>query len=1133
MYLNEVLLKAAKRDTSKLVQVQRTVTRGGKTFIQKFWVNPNQVKSTDKVIGNSQNLLPKIGSVPKPPKGVLSQPYLDSIMSNKTKVIEYLKECGVTWKENHNPGINWMRAMVAAKAALNNQSTNNVSSSTATTTTNQTVLDAMSMLDQSALDDFNKCSNGREKVVVLKKHLGQDGCIKFAKLYGVTWNEHDHKSINNMRMSMALQSALDADAGTTSTKVGGAPKGNQNAKKDTHIEQSNELPIPPDATPRMRNIISLINGISNIDELNVYTGVGMIPEDDVAKSFIYDKLSPKYNEWKHSSTKNGKGSSGEFSKTMNSTLKVQGISKHATESGFRTWNDYFRVSQILDPRKSISSIYSDIASRTAFGIHDIMNDIYEAFSTYATDDFEIPDTSIYTGNNMNNYPTNIGYTGWDSREWSSRFDENKDGFIRYLRHVADINPGTQSKVESMISQYKSMLSKVGYNHKLLINVLGSTYWNIDEFGTFPTFNMGIVKTPEDARALKETMEYQSDVIPKILRQLGYSDKSIVQTLLHNNVVYGWDSLTMFDEHGNLLRDTSKPKDPFTGKYPIMSIDLTKVINPETGEYYFDAHDSRILPGQHTSVTNRNVKDYILHKLTGDSLNENLQNCINNINALASISKEDFAEIHSTAMNMFGLCVQDINTKEPVTEVTYDILSRIHRNRAYEVTATTDDNPELDTILANLNFSFVDIQAKRKVISGTKRSKSCAINNFGDDYSGNFDYYYPTNPLQSSQYRIAHSFNSILRADKLTADELNDKINNQLLEAPVLTSDYLDHLSDFYLAECNNDPNIMASTIRKEGLFRVVNDGSVSSEFHPLKDVLYQASVGITSHIPKMRVVKNFEQTIAKRLNYKPYNDTTTSQHDAGKVDIDTKSDIRKARESALKSIHCTIAVEDESKSLQMRKDMLKNFDYDGVTHKKIYDGGNAGGDRRVLFNSRFFKINNSQMEEEFQDYQTKLGQVPDDATYYHGTSYGSAAGIIGVTGGWKFNIDARSGRMLGEGAYFGNKVGKIMPYASERAYSYLDKDPGTDADGVIILSDLLQGAAGERTICDPDSPSSGRSILGYETSVRNNKCIFAHHMVDVSCRSYGRNVKRDSLGNYLDNSGNITHDRYGKSVTMK
>lgn len=59
----EELLMKAQRDKSKLVQVQRSVSRNGKTFMQNFWVLPSQVRATDKVIGGQQNLLPQPGSV--------------------------------------------------------------------------------------------------------------------------------------------------------------------------------------------------------------------------------------------------------------------------------------------------------------------------------------------------------------------------------------------------------------------------------------------------------------------------------------------------------------------------------------------------------------------------------------------------------------------------------------------------------------------------------------------------------------------------------------------------------------------------------------------------------------------------------------------------------------------------------------------------------------------------------------------------------------------------------------------------------------------------------------------------------------------------------------------------------------
>ena len=47
-------LNKANKNLTNLVQVQRMVTRNGKTFTQNFWVLPSQVKSTDRVLSTQQ-----------------------------------------------------------------------------------------------------------------------------------------------------------------------------------------------------------------------------------------------------------------------------------------------------------------------------------------------------------------------------------------------------------------------------------------------------------------------------------------------------------------------------------------------------------------------------------------------------------------------------------------------------------------------------------------------------------------------------------------------------------------------------------------------------------------------------------------------------------------------------------------------------------------------------------------------------------------------------------------------------------------------------------------------------------------------------------------------------------------------
>ena len=222
-------LYKAQIDKTKLVQVQRTVSRQGKTFLQNFWVKPSQVKSTDRVIGGQQNLLPASGSVPTPAPGAFDKAYFDTLVSDKSKALEYLKSCGITWNEHNHAGINWMRAMQAVKATSSKTAIQPTSQSQSTA--QSTPSQATVTIDQSTLDELKQYKTGKEKVAFLKEKLGQDGCLQFAKQQGVKWDEHTHKGINIMRMSMALQKHLDSN-GSISVPQPEQPKEKREPKEE-------------------------------------------------------------------------------------------------------------------------------------------------------------------------------------------------------------------------------------------------------------------------------------------------------------------------------------------------------------------------------------------------------------------------------------------------------------------------------------------------------------------------------------------------------------------------------------------------------------------------------------------------------------------------------------------------------------------------------------------------------------------------------------------------------------------------------------------------------------------------------------------------------------------------------------
>lgn len=1170
MSSNGELLIKAQRDKSKLVQVQRSVSRGGRTFMQNFWVLPSQVKSTDRVIGGQQNLLPTPGSVATPAAGVLDKAYLNSISSDKPKALDYLKKCGVKWAEHSHAGINWMRAMQAVKTVLNGQNSVSVNTQQKPQTvqpaqnsqsikqTTQITADpgkATTMLDQKTLDELALCKNGREKVIVLKKKLGQDGCMKFAKLLGVTWDEHSHVAINNMRMSMALQAAYDAQDNTVSSNKtkgqgGGAPKGNQNAKKDSAPKTDlDKLKIPAGATQREINLINLINNVDNIDDLKVYTGVGMIAEDDVAKSFIFDKLSPKYIAFKNATGIDEKKSSASisvpktseaFGDLMADVLKVEGCKKSVLSDGFASWFDTFRVIQITDPRETLSTAHYRRQKKSISSEH-LIQVLQEAFSTYTTDDYDFDKHGI-------NYKTNIGYAGWDSSVYASRYDHNKDGFVRYLNKIAEGNPDTKPQVEKMVAQYDAMMEKVGYNPNLLKMVLENYEWVTGERGgrfgnpneSWGSYNA--VKTPVDARRTLDNIEYQAKVIPLILERRGLSREAIIKTL--EDTTYN-DNLKYFrlvDENGKLIQS---------------SFDLTKEINPDTGKPYFDEYvysfNMEYKPRDyHAPQTNSSIMKYVLSQYAGTEAPRYITEGMNKLRALASFSQEDYVEVHKLATQMFGMkytATDSQGEKFDVTNPDYSTLNHIGETRRTYSLEKDEDNPQLDLVLANLNMAYLSARANSRVARVVAENVSSKLNRYGDDYSRNFSFYYPTEGQQWRGIRSRATGGSLdgNPESTYTVDQLNAQIDKQMKTTPTISSQYLDNLTAFYNAKGGYDVDEIKRitqeySLKSVGANNKVGIGDYVSD--PMKDILAAASKNLLSNVPKMDTPQ-LDLSIAKRLDYVPYDFTAATQPTFSSLSINkpkssaSKTELKQAREAALKAINCSVSTEDEATSSQMRKDFMNRWDYsekggkdpDGNFHTKMYSGPNSwqGHDRRALFNSRFFKVNNSNMEKKFTEYQQQLGETPLEL--FSATSYGSTAGILGVTGGWYMGHQyTKVAKSLGDGAYFGFTGGKCSVYCGEGPKGYHNlKTSGTRGDyanGCYILASVLRGQK-------EDSTSDKGYFRDFEIAIHKNKCILPHHFVDVSCRALGVNVTRDAQGNYLDESGKITHDSFGKSVNMK
>lgn len=1162
-------LYKAQIDKTKLVQVQRTVSRAGKTFLQNFWVKPSQVKPADRVINGQQNLLPASGSVPAPAPGGFDKAYFDTLVSDKSKALEYLKSCGITWNEHSHAGINWMRAMQAVKAMSSKGATQSTPSQ------------ATGTIDQDTLDELKQYKTGKEKVVFLKQKLGQEGCLQFAKQQGVKWAEHTHKGINIMRMSMALQKHFDSNGSISipaPTGNVGAPIGNQNAKKDkvkaeeVNLKEDDKLEIPSKATKRQKNLIKLINATKDERELKAYIDVGMIPEDDVAKSFFWEKLVPKYRIFMK--TDKGKalrkspdqqisGADDIASWLQNNYGNiVPGIEN--MKDAFEQWTEYFNAAQLTHPRYVVGNAYTDATQTGPIGI-DIIESIRSAYSSYTRDDFN------------GEYKTNLGYDGWDSEEYKRQFNPVKDGFIKYLMHIASTNPSVVSQAKKMSLCYLGMLRKVNYNPKHLEEVLSSDIWN-SEAGAGKFINVcGYSRykfkflSSNDAQRTLELLDSLTDNLMLFLKRRGLSTSQI-QKFLSTPADVG-DTLTSFR-----LVDPKHDKSP---------IDLGREINPDTGRPYLDyfqeynrqarTEGSPEIPFQDNTFW-RFVKDYARYKNSGadtddtdDTQGEKLSDekrseeeiqqysrhvmFISKLQLHANLSQDDFMEIHRRSLELFGQNLTDEDGGD-VTSLDYKYMADIAKLGTYFGIRAKDDNPEQDLIVANLHMAYRSIKANSK------------INKFAPDYipksrrgdahldcSTYVDFYYPgkndpTDNWFDTNYSGLRSIsqrwgniNNGFACKEMTADELDSKIDRQMKDTPQVTQDYRLKLKQYYkdqypsqtieeevknntrLGEFTNS-SILLSPDKKELSL---------SEGGPLKDVFFAVTNNMLSCISRLGISSHDKQ-LATKMNYTPYDFNPKPSSNVG---LDSKS-LKTLREKAFKAVHCSFSAEDQATSEKMYKDFLERFDYpesgakdpDGDFHKKMYSGHRSaeGLTRKALLNSRFFRVNNSNMEEAFQDYSKKLKQTPMDL--FSATSYAGCAGILGATGGWDMEGKAtKVSTALGPGAYFGYKAGKSIPYCGEGSggYHFQKKSgaAGDNSNGCYILANVIRG------ISRLDSKTDEGSFRDWEICVKNNKCIYPHHFVDVSARAIGRSVNQDAQGNYVDLQGNITHDKNGVSVNIK
>lgn len=239
-----------------LVPVKKMAVRDGKPYLTTVYVRPGQAKKVtsktfkipDFDIKDSKQLQNESNKMKKIKDPAEKQLFREALLG-------YLeKDLNASWKKSDHEGINYMRALMAAKAKLDGKTKKKKDDKP--TATPATKADA------------------RDLVNDLKKKHG-DKLLGMLKKEGISWKENNHTGINNMRAYMALRQFLE-DGGTfdgVSLKGEIEPKKKEQPKPVVPVSEKRQKEPPKGtfdhdyfhATPVQR-AIGMITGIMPVDE---------------------------------------------------------------------------------------------------------------------------------------------------------------------------------------------------------------------------------------------------------------------------------------------------------------------------------------------------------------------------------------------------------------------------------------------------------------------------------------------------------------------------------------------------------------------------------------------------------------------------------------------------------------------------------------------------------------------------------------------------------------------------------------------------------------------------------------------------------------------------------------------------
>ena len=116
-----LILKKAFKNKNHLVQVERLVYRNGTSFRQHFWVNPNEVKSTDRILSSTvKQLSESVSNNTQNAQTILSKFRQKYNLNDVDNFLYVLMKCGINWIKSKNFSIIEQKASNAAIEAIKN-----------------------------------------------------------------------------------------------------------------------------------------------------------------------------------------------------------------------------------------------------------------------------------------------------------------------------------------------------------------------------------------------------------------------------------------------------------------------------------------------------------------------------------------------------------------------------------------------------------------------------------------------------------------------------------------------------------------------------------------------------------------------------------------------------------------------------------------------------------------------------------------------------------------------------------------------------------------------------------------------------------------------------------------------------